>query len=342
MTGLGRILRCAGMMVLLTAVLMTPPDGARASDPAGVIYSATRNDSGFTELASEGVTRYQDAVSTPVRERVVSDYEEALEAVETFAAFGLGHVVAVGFIPSRATAEVAPRFPDTKFTLIDGDAAGDNIRTIRFREEEVGYLAGVAAALASKTGSIGFVGGIPIPPVERFGCGYVAGATVTRPDVRVHAAYIGDSVAAFRDVVRGRSLGLRMIDAHEADILFAAAGIAGKGTLEAASLRGVLGIGVDTNQNALFPGSVLTSAIKRVDEAVFRALIDHDRGDWRPGTTEFGLAERALGLAVDRHNADLIAPHLPTISVVEASLTERFPNAASQNARCTLPLLAAE
>jgi basic membrane protein A len=176
------------------------------------------------------------------------------------------------------------------------------VQSFVYREHEGAFLVGMLAAMASKTGTVGFVGGQDIPLVRKVLCGYEQGARFARPGVKLTSAMTGTTNAAWTDPARGAELAKTQI-AQGADVLFAAAGTTGLGVLQAAKDGGIYGIGVDVNQNHLHPGTMLTSMLKRVDLAVLQAF----RGV-QPGVTVLGLKEGALDYAIDEHNARLVTP----------------------------------
>jgi basic membrane protein A len=204
---------------------------------------------------------------------------------------------------------VAKEFPQTRFTLIDSVVEAPNVQSILFREEQGSYLAGMMAALASRSGRIGFVGGMDIPLIRKFACGYVQGARAVNPQVTVFQNMTGSTPAAWRDPVRGAELARSQIE-RGAEVIFHAAGGTGIGVLQAAADAGRLGIGVDSNQNHLHPGRVLTSMLKRVDVATQRAFEQARAGQWRAGVQVLGLAEDGVGVALDEHNAALVTPEM--------------------------------
>ncbi len=191
---------------------------------------------------------------------------------------------------------VAAEFPDTKFAIIDMVVDLPNVRSVVFNEHEGTYLVGVLAAMASKTGKVGFVGGMDIPLIQKFACGYVQGVKATNPDAEVFQNMTGTTGAAWNDPVKGGELAKSQID-RGADVVYHAAGGTGIGVLQAAADAGKLGIGVDSNQNYLHPGQVLTSMLKRVDDAVYDALMDGKNGEWTAGIVVLGLAEDGVGYA---------------------------------------------
>jgi basic membrane protein A len=222
--------------------------------------------------------------------------------VRRFAERGADPVVAIGFPMASAIDKVAQAFPQRRFAIVDMVVARPNVQSFVYREHEGSYLVGMLASMSTKTGRIGFVGGQDIPLVRKFLCGYEQGAKAVDPKVRVVSAMTGTTPQAWVDPARGAELAKTQL-AQGADIVWAAAGTTGLGVLQAGKDAGKLGIGVDSNQNGLHPGHMLTSLVKRVDVAVesaFRGVV--------PGVSSLGLKEGALELAIDEHNTKLITP----------------------------------
>jgi basic membrane protein A len=207
-----------------------------------------------------------------------------------------------GFSWGTALTTVAAEFPDTHFVVIDAVVDAPNVESIIFDEHTGSFLVGAIAALKSQTGTVGFVGGMDVPIIHKFYCGYLQGAKAANPDVKVIENYTGTTPAAWNDPVTAGELTKAQVDAG-ADVVFAAAGGSGLGVLQAAADAGKFGIGVDSNQNYLHPGSVLTSMQKRVDVAVQNSLTD---ANFKPGLTILGLKENGVGYALDDNNKALI------------------------------------
>ena len=210
----------------------------------------------------------------------------------------------MGFPQASSIEAVARDFPKTRFAIVDMVVALPNVQSFVYREHEGAFLAGLLAALASKTGKLGFVGGQDIPLIRKVLCGYEQGARHGNPKVQIISAMTGTTNAAWTDPARGAELA-RTQAAQGVDIIFAAAGTTGLGVLQAAKDLGLLGIGVDSNQNGLHPGHMLTSLLKRTDVAVEQAF-----AGVKPGITALGLKEGGLDLAFDEHNAALVSTEM--------------------------------
>lgn len=180
-----------------------------------------------------------------------------------------------------------------------------NLRQYAFKEHEGSYLVGVAAAHASQTGKVGFVGGMDISLIRKFACGYVGGVKSVNPNAEVYQNMTGTTPAAWNDPAKGAELTMSQID-RGADVIYQAAGGTGIGVIQAASDAGKLAIGVDSNQNGLAPGSVLTSMLKRVDVAAYETFMDAKNGSFSAGVKVLGVAEGGVDWALDNNNASLV------------------------------------
>ena len=181
------------------------------------------------------------------------------------------------------------------------------MQSIHFKEEEGSYLVGVIAAKTSKTGKVGFVGGMDIPLISAFGCGYAQGVKSVNKDDEVFANMTGTDFHAWNDPVKGGELAKSQID-RGADIVYAAAGATGQGVLKAAADAGKFGIGVDSDQDNLFPGKVLTSMLKHVDVATYKMFMDAKNGAWKAGDVYLGLKEGGVDYATDEWNKSILTP----------------------------------
>jgi basic membrane protein A len=289
------------MKRVLAGLLLAVTAGAQA-EPAVIYELGGKADRSFNQAAFEGAERWRQATGGKYLEFEVAQSAQREQAARRFAQRGAAPVVAIGFPQAAAITTVAREFPQTPFAIIDAVVDLPNVQSVVYREHEGAFLVGLLAAMASKTGTIGFVGGMDIPLVRKFLCGYEQGARHANPRISVLSAMSGSTPAAWTDPARGAELTKTQI-AQGVDVVFAAAGTTGLGIMQAAKDGGILAIGVDSNQNHLHPGTVLTSLVKRVDLAVEQAF----RGV-RPGVTTLGLKEGGLDYAVDQHNQKLLSP----------------------------------
>lgn len=275
-----------------------------AVDGGGFVDMALAGAHAFTTLTGQPVAEFpRSSPDAPAPQTPVQQAQRAL-------AHGYTSLIGVGFSYKQAFAELAPRYPDVRFVLIDASVFGMNVQSVVFREHEGAYLMGVIAATASSRDHVGFVGGWDSPLIRRFACGFVQGARSVTPDVAIEMAMAGDDVSAFNDPEAGYRLARQQFEAG-ADVVFHAAGHTGAGVIRAAAeAEGRFAIGVDYNQNGEAPGHVLTSMLKRVDVAVFRSLKSLAGGTWTPGTHVLGLPVGGIGWALDEHNVHLFSDEI--------------------------------
>ncbi len=282
------------------AVLALACGRAAQAEPAIIFELGGKADKSFNQAAFEGAERWKRETGGRYLEFEVAQSAQREQAARRFAERGAAPVVAIGYPQAAAITAVAKDFPKTPFAIIDSVVDLPNVQSFVYREHEGSFLVGMLAALASKSGKVGFVGGMDIPLVRRFLCGYEQGARHANPKVQMLSAMTGTTPAAWTDPERGAELTRAQV-AQGVDVVFAAAGTTGLGIMQAAKDSGILAIGVDSNQNHLHPGSMLTSMVKRVDLAVGQAF----RGV-KPGITSLGLKEGGVGYAIDQHNERLL------------------------------------
>jgi basic membrane protein A len=301
-----RILAAAAMVLVVGSAAQ-----AQEANPAVIFDLGGKFDKSFNQASYEGAERFKTETGIDYREFELQSDAQREQALRRFAEQGHNPVVVAGFSYGSAMETVAPEFPDTDFVIIDMVVDLPNVRSVVFNEHEGSYLVGVLAAMASQTGKVGFVGGMDIPLIQKFACGYVQGVKATDPNAEVFQAMTGSTGAAWNDPVRGGELAKSQID-RGADVIYHAAGGTGIGVLQAAADAGALGIGVDSNQNYIYPGQVLTSMLKRVDLATYNAMMDVEKGEWTPGVEVMGIGEEGVGYALDEFNQDLITPEMKT------------------------------
>ena len=282
---------------------------AQDANPAVIFDLGGKFDRSFNQASFEGAERFMAETGIAYEGFELQTDAQREQALRRYAERGHNPVVVAGFSYGSAMETVSQEFPDTSFTIIDMVVEQPNVRSVVFNEHEGSYLVGVLAALASKSGKVGFVGGMDIPLIQKFACGYVQGVKATNPDAEVFQNMTGTTGAAWNDPVRGGELAKSQID-RGADVVYHAAGGTGIGVLQAAADAGALGIGVDSNQNYLHPGQVLTSMLKRVDLATYNAMMDVQKGQFTPGIQVMGLAEDGVGYSIDDNNKALITPEM--------------------------------
>ncbi len=301
------------------AAMALTAGAALAQDPAIIFDLGGKFDRSFNEAAFRGAEQWAEETGGSYREIELQSDAQREQAMRRLAESGSNPIVMAGFSQASALEVVAPDYPDTTFVIIDGVVDAPNVRSVIFREEQGSYLVGMLAGMASESGTVGFVGGMDIPLISRFGCGYAQGVRAVNPDAVIIQNMTGTTPAAWNDPVRGGELTRGQIS-QGADVVFAAAGGTGLGVLQTAADEGILSIGVDSNQNYLHPGQVLTSMLKRVDVAVYDAF-STDLGEIETGIHFFGLEEDGVGYALDEYNAELISAEMQaTLAEARASI----------------------
>ena len=292
--------------------------GAAIADPALIFDLGGKFDKSFNESAFTGAQRWAEETGGSFDEVELQSDAQREQALRRFAENGNNPIVMAGFSFATALEEVASDYPDTKFQIIDMVVDAPNVRSIVFAEEQGSYLVGMAAAMASKSGTVGFIGGMDIPLIRNFACGYAQGAKAANADITVLSNMTGTTPAAWNDPVKGSELTLAQ-KSQGADVVYAAAGGTGVGVLQTAADNDMLSIGVDSNQNYLHPGKVLTSMMKRVDNAVFDAFTAGDALE--PGFNVMDLSNAGVGYAMDDNNAALITEDMQAaLTAAEASI----------------------
>ena len=282
--------------------------GAGAEDAKpGLLYNmGGKFDKSFNEAAYNGAEAFKADTGIEYLEFEPTNEAQREQALRKMAQRGANIIVAVSFAQTSAVETVAAELPDVKFTLIDGFVEAPNVQSIVFKEHEGSYLVGMLAAMASESGKVGFIGGMDIPLIRKFACGYEQGAKAVNGDAEVMVNMTGNTPAAWNDPTKGGELAMSQFD-RGADVVFAAAGGTGTGVYQAAKDAGKLAIGVDSNQNHLHPGTMLTSMVKRVDVAVAEAFSSAMEGTWEPGLKVLGLSEDGVAWALDEHNRSLVS-----------------------------------
>ena len=299
-------------MMLVLLVLIVGACNAYADEikPAVIYDLGGKFDKSFNQGVSDGVQRFTAETGIEVMEFEVTNETQREQAMRRMVARGATVLLGVGFAQADAIAAVAKDHPEVQFSIIDVSwLDAPNLRQYAFKEHEGSYLVGIAAAHATQTGKVGFVGGMDIALIRKFACGYVGGAKSVNPNIAVYQNMTGTTGAAWNDPAKGRELTQSQID-RGADVVYQAAGNTGIGVIQAASDAGKLSIGVDSNQNGIAPGSVLTSMLKRVDVAAYDTFMDAKEGRFTAGVQSLGLAEGGVDWALDSHNAQLITPEM--------------------------------
>lgn len=268
-----------------------------------------KDDRSFNAAAYQGVLRARQQLQVTVRDVEPGDPTSIEPALRAFAQYGYTMTVGVGFAQGPIITSVAGDYPNLHFVLIDSVAERPNVASLLFKEHEGSFLVGMIAAAKSKTGILGFVGGMDIPLIHKFASGYEEGARYVNPKIKVLKNYVGITDAAWNNPGKGRELANAQYE-QGADVVFQAAGNSGLGVFDAAEAYDKFAIGVDANQNWIKPGHILTSMIKRVDNAVFSVIEDEVNGRFKGGVHIYGLDNDGVGYAIDEHNKHLIPEDL--------------------------------
>jgi basic membrane protein A len=311
-----RAVLVVGGLVALNAALIAVGLGrggdrrCRAEVCVGLVFDVGGlGDQSFNDAAYRGLMRAQRELGVGVRYIEPGDGSDRESALRQLAAQGYDLVFGVGFIFTDDIRGLAEAFPATRFACIDYSIAPGqpppppNLVGLRFREHEGSFLVGAIAGLTSKTGVVGFVGGMQIPLIRKFEAGFTAGVEHVCPTCRVMSAYAGTEPKAFADPVMGRELASSQY-ARGADIVFHASGKTGAGVFQAAREAGRRAIGVDSDQFHEAPCCVLTSMVKKVDVAVYDTIAAVVRGEFRGGVRELGIGDDGVGFVYDDNNRD--------------------------------------
>ncbi|MGE4194525.1 MAG: BMP family protein [Pseudodesulfovibrio sp.] len=294
---------------LVALVLALFAGNALALNPAVIYDMGGKFDKSFNQAAHMGAEQFSKESGVAYRDFEPTNESQYEQAMRRFASRGSDLIVVVGFSFASALEKIAPEFPDTKFVIIDMVVDQPNVQSVIFKEHEGSFLVGMIAAMKSKTDKVGFVGGMDVPLIRKFALGYKEGAQYVNKDIEVFQNMTGTTPAAWGDPIKAGELARSQFD-RGADVIFTAAGGSGMGVLQAAADLKKYSIGVDSNQNYLFPGSVLTSMVKRVDLAVASAMENALNGTWKPGVRVLGLAEGGVDYALDKYNASLISDEM--------------------------------
>ncbi len=277
--------------------------------PAVVFDVGGKFDKSFNQGVYTGLEKFKKETGIDYKSFEITNATQREQAIRKMAKRGADPVLGIGFAQGPAVDKVAGEFPNTRFAIIDMVVDKPNVQSIVFKEHEGSFLVGMLAAMASKTHKVGFIGGMDIPLIRKFECGYEQGVKYADPKAEVLQNMTGNTPAAWNNPSRGGELAKSQFD-RGADVVFAAAGGTGIGVYQAAKDAGKLAIGVDSNQNYLQPGTMLTSMVKRVDVAAYNVFKSAKEGTFKPGINVLGLAEGGVDWALDEYNEKLITPEM--------------------------------
>ena len=268
-----------------------------------------KDDKSFNAAGFKGAMKAKEDLKVFVKYVEATDDNSFEPMLRSFSTKDFNLIIGIGVSQMDAMKKVAAQYPQKHFVIVDAEVSAPNVRSLLFEEHEGSYLVGAAAGLATQTGKVGFIGGMDIPLIRRFEKAYEAGAKKTRPGVKVVANFIGVTGDAWNNPAKAKELAVSQYNGG-ADVIFQAAGASGAGLFDAAEEKKKLAIGVDSNQNWIKPGRVLTSMLKRVDVAVYEAIRDESQGQFSGGTKRFGLANQGVDYALDENNDKLLTPEM--------------------------------
>lgn len=326
--GIRAVALAVGVLLVMGWTIIPPAVAQAKKLRIGMVYDVGgRGDLSFNDMAYAGLSRAQkefgDRVSTKDLEPAAGG-ENREELLRLLAGEKYDLIFGIGFLFTDSITRVAKAFPGVKFGIVDGFIDKEpNVVSLLFNEHEGSFLVGAAAALKSKTGKVGFVGGMKIPLIEKFEAGYIAGAKYINPKIVVFSDYAGTTGEAFRDPVKGKELATAQYD-RGADIIYHASGGTGIGVFEAASAKKRWAIGVDADQSLTVKPDqrawILTSMVKRVDVAVYSTIKALVAGKYKAGVQAFGLKEGGVGYAVNDHNRAQIQDIIPRLEALKKDI----------------------
>jgi basic membrane protein A len=302
-------------------VACTSKDSSEKAKPAEksvfkvglVLDKGGKDDKSFNAAAYKGAQEAVKSLGIELKDVESPDNAAFEPALRTFGERNYPLVISIGFSQKDAVSKVAPQYPKTNFVIIDSVVEGSNVKSVMFDEHQGSYLVGYLAALATKTSTVGFIGGMDIALIRRFQMGFEAGVKAANPKVKVLVNYVGITGDAWANPSRGKELALSQYG-RKADIIFGAAGATNMGIFDAAEEKKLYAIGVDSNQNWIKPGLILTSMLKRVDVAVLDVITAAVNGKFTAGTQYYGLKEKGIDIAIDEHNSKVVFPYLEKVS----------------------------
>jgi basic membrane protein A len=274
-----------------------------------VLDKGGKDDKSFNSAAYKGAMKAKDDLHVFVKYVEATDDNAFETLIRSFAQKDFDLIIAVGVSQRDAMKKISAQFPQKHFAIVDAEVDNPNVRSLLFQEHEGSYVVGAIAAMASKTGTIGFVGGMDIPLIRRFEKGYEAGARKVNPKIKIKSNFVGITSEAWNNPAKGKELAVAQYG-DGADVIFAPAGASNSGVFDAAEEKGRFAIGVDSNQDWIKPGRILTSMLKRVDIAVFTTIQDLQGGSFKGGVKRYGLESSGVDYSVDQYNEKLLSPEM--------------------------------
>lgn len=272
-----------------------------------VLDKGGKDDKSFNTSAYEGAKKAEKELGIELKYVEATDNNSLEVLHRNFAQKKYDLIIGIGFAQTDAIKKVSALFPESQFAIVDGEVKANNVRALLFEEHEGSFMMGAAAALKSKSGVVGFIGGMDIPLIRRFQKGFEAGVKYVNPKATIITNYIGVTGESWNNPAKAKEMALAQIG-QKADVIFHAAGASGSGLFDAAAEKKIYAIGVDSNQNWIKPGVVLTSMLKRVDVEVFETIKSANEKKFAPGVIRFGLKDSGIDWALDQHNEKLWSP----------------------------------
>lgn len=274
-----------------------------------VLDKGGKDDKSFNSAAYAGASKAEKELKIQLKYVEATDTNAIENLQRSFARKNFDLIIGIGFAQKEAIKKVAAQFPNIKFAIVDGEVNAPNVRSLLFEEHEGSFLVGALAAMKSKSNAVAFIGGMDIPLIRRFAMGYAAGAKHINPKIKVYENYVGVTGEAWNNPAKAKELALAQYS-KGADVVFVAAGASNTGVFDAAEEKKKYAIGVDSNQNWIKPGVILTSMLKAVDVAVYDTIKDLQAGKFTAGVTHFGLKNNGVNYTLDQHNEKLITPEM--------------------------------
>lgn len=274
-----------------------------------VLDKGGKDDKSFNSAAYAGAMKAQKDLMIDLKYVEATDVNAVENLHRSFARKNFDLIIGIGFAQTEAVKKVAAQFPKIKFAIVDGEVTAPNVRSLLFEEHEGSFLVGALAAMKSPNHAVGFVGGMDIPLIRRFAMGYAAGAKYVDPNIQISENYVGVTGEAWNNPAKAKELALAQFGKNT-DVIFVAAGASNSGVFDAAEEKKKFAIGVDSNQNWMKPGVILTSMMKAVDVSVFDTIKETQAGKFTAGTVRFGLANKGVDYTIDQYNEKLITPEM--------------------------------
>ena len=293
-------------LLILTAVSCGPKeDKGTSSKKVGIVLSTGGlGDQSYNDAAYEGLKRAEKELGISFRFVEPANPSEFYQFLRDFSEADFDLIIGIGFQMADALKAVAKDYPSMNYLMVDEPINLPNVKSAVFDEAEGSFLAGVLAGLMTKNERIGFIGGMDVPLIKRFGNGFFAGARYINKDIKLNEAYCG-GLNPFNDPAKGKEIAISMIE-QGADVLYHAAAGSGMGVFEASDERNIFAIGVDSNQDSIRKGTILSSMLKKIDVGIYTVIKDLVNGEFQSGISIFNVANDGVGLTEFEFTKDII------------------------------------